>query len=102
MKTRIELLLVEHDVVGASGDSLACRCDGRWRPVADYREHIADALLPLIREAQAEALEQFAGTLGVYAGDEDSEYWDGYRNGQRQAFRMTNEAAAAYRVGEER
>jgi hypothetical protein len=53
-----------------------------------------------IATAKAQALEEFADTLGVNAGDEDDEWWSGYRNGQRQALRMASTRTAAYRVGE--
>lgn len=50
-------------------------------------------------EVAAKALEDFGDTLGVNAGDEDSDEWRGYRNGQRQALRMATERAARIREG---
>lgn len=49
------------------------------------------------RKAAEKALTKFADLLGVNAGDEDSEWWQGYRQGQRNALRMATKAAAAYR-----
>ncbi len=48
MSDRDELtdLIAEHAVYGMSGGThLACRCDRRWVPMADYRRHLVDELL---------------------------------------------------------
>lgn len=43
------------------------------------------------RQVKLAVLRGFAGSLGVNVGDEDSDYWQGYRNGQRQALRKAND-----------
>ena len=45
-------------------------------PAGALREHDAKVRAKAVRDARDE--------LGVYVGDEDSEWWDGYRNGQRR------------------
>ena len=50
----------------------------------------------LIHQAKAEVLREFADTLGVNVGDEDNEWWSGYRQGQREALRKAVDRAAFY------
>lgn len=38
----------------------------------------------MIETVRAEAVRSARDELGVYVGDEDSDWWDGYRNGQRR------------------
>ena len=38
----------------------------------------------MIAKVRAEAIRSARDELGVYVGDEDSDWWDGYRNGQRR------------------
>lgn len=45
-------------------------------PADALREHDAKVRAKAVRDARDE--------MGVYVGDEDSEWWDGYRNGQRR------------------
>lgn len=52
-----------------------------------------------IRQAKAEALREFADTRGVNVGDEDDEWWSGYRQAQRECLHAA--AAAADRIGGE-
>jgi len=60
-------------------------------PWIKHAAHVADALLPLLAQvkatARAEALRGFADTRGVNIGDEDSEWWQGYRQAQRECVR---------------
>ena len=50
-------------------------------------------------EVKAEALREFADTRGVHVGDEDDEWWRGYRQAQRECLHAA--AAAADRIGGE-
>lgn len=54
--------------------------------IAAAQVHATLALLPGRSEAvvKAEALREFADTRGVNVGDEDSYWWDGYRQAQRE------------------
>lgn len=45
------------------------------------------------RKIAAEALRDFADTLGVNVGDEDDEWWRGYRQGQREALHKASDRA---------
>ena len=52
---------------------------------ADHRAEAFDAwLAEHDAKVRAEAVRDARDELGVYVGDEDSEWWDGYRNGQRR------------------
>lgn len=50
---------------------------------------IVDDLLPwlaaTIRQAEIDAVREYADQLGVYVGDEEGEYYRGYRQAQREA-----------------
>lgn len=54
----------------------------------DAARESADLILasPVFRRIQAAAIRDARDELGVYIGDEDGEYWDGYRQGQRRQF----------------
>lgn len=65
-----------------------CKC-GAHNLTIGWIAHVAadlDALLLGRSEAvvKAEALREFADTRGVNVGDEDSYWWDGYRQAQRE------------------
>ena len=45
--------------------------------------------------ARREALLAFADTRGVNVGDEDTEWWQGYRQAQRECLRDATDAALA-------
>ena len=47
----------------------------------------------MIAKVRAEAIRSARDELGVYVGDEDSDWWDGYRNGQRRQNRALGEYA---------
>lgn len=42
---------------------------------------------------RAEAVRAFGDTLGVHVGDEDDDWWRGYRQGQREALHAAREHA---------
>ena len=67
-----------------------------------YPPEVAEDLLrhPVIRRIQAEAVRRARDELGVYIGDEDGEYWDGYRNGQRRQFAVLTDWADRIERGE--
>lgn len=63
---------------------------------------IADAILAeflpgYTERVKAEALRELADYLVVNAGDEDDEWWRGYRQGQRQALVKADRLASSYR-----
>ena len=49
-------------------------------------------------EVTAKALERGVDELGVYVGDEDGDYWDGYRDGQRRQIHVLKMLAAESRA----
>ena len=49
------------------------------------------------RETAAKALDEFASTRGVNVGDEDDEWWRGYRQAQRECLLDATRAASALR-----
>ena len=96
------------DALGDDGTVWVCCARGcefetsLWRhPHFDRERQYAAALAPLIareREAaKAEALREFADSRGVNVGDEDSEWWQGYRQAQREC--LHDAVARADRVG---
>ena len=46
----------------------------------------------------AKALEDACDELGVYVGDEDGDYWTGYRDGQRRQIHVLKMLAAESRA----
>jgi hypothetical protein len=71
---------------------------------AEHRVHVAQALAadPDVRaavergalERAAQAIREFADTRGVNVGDEDDEWWRGYRQAQRECVHDASDAAA--------
>lgn len=59
------------------------REDGYWALRIEPRR--ADSPTRSENEVKAEALREFADTLGVDIGDEDGDWWRGYRQAQREA-----------------
>ena len=49
-------------------------------------------------EVTAKALERGVDELGVYVGDEDGDYWTGYRDGQRRQIHVLKMLAAESRA----
>ena len=49
-------------------------------------------------EVTAKALERGVDELGVYVGDEDGDYWTGYRDGQRRQIHVLKMLAAEARA----
>lgn len=58
---------------------------------ADLSTHLAQVLAPLVEQARQEgareALRRFADSRGINVGDEDDDYWRGYRQAQRECLR---------------
>ncbi|QIK82415.1 hypothetical protein [Sanguibacter sp. HDW7] len=68
---------------------------------------IADAVLDLLpgesrATVQAEALREFADTRGVNVGDDDDEWWRGYRQAQRECLHDASARADRLENGAER
>ena len=64
IQERIETVLAEHHYTlepeNAGCTSIVCRCSNRYGLFETYRTHVAAMLAPLIREAQAQVLIEFA------------------------------------------
>lgn len=86
-----EALYAHRTLANSPGDCV-CACDRTWRPTADYRAHLADAIAGLLaardRRVRAEALR----SLAARAIAEDlrnmlAEAWDsGYDAGRNEAY----------------
>lgn len=62
-----------------------------------WNRYLSQLTAEVRREAAAEALDQFADTLGVSVDEDDSDEARGYRNGQRQALHAAIRRATAIR-----
>lgn len=66
-------------------------------------ELVADQIMasPVIRRIQADAIRRTRDELGVDVSDNEGEYWDGYRQGQRRQFAVLGEQADRIEKGED-
>lgn len=60
-----------------------------------------DWLVQRDRRVAAEALRTFADTRGVQIGDEDDDWWHGYRQAQRECLRDANKRADRIEAGDQ-
>jgi hypothetical protein len=83
--------------------SLSDALQADFQLVRGARELLASSWLAE-RDARvrAEAVRAFGATLGVNVGDEDDEWWRGYRQGQREALHAARKHADAIERGESR
>lgn len=62
-----------HKPAAFTGVEIACACDRKWRLASAYREHVADALLPVVqayaRRVAAEELNAQQDYADSYEGD---------------------------------
>lgn len=73
----------ERDEIAALGTFLAGLVDGAVDELADAIL-ASDWLADRDRRTAAKTLRRFADSRGVNVGDEDDDYWRGYRQAQRE------------------
>lgn len=77
----------------------ACRCgsDSFVKYRDDARAVLAAVAPSIAAKARVGALSEFADSRGVNVGDDDSEWWKGYRQAQRECLHDANDAARVAR-----
>lgn len=84
-EVREDYAIGRNEVIGAGWYSLHRAEFDRWLAAHDA-------------EVTAKALERGVDELGVYVGDEDGDYWTGYRDGQRRQIHVLKMLAAESRA----
>ena len=69
-----------------------------WAPSPNLEAQFHRWLAAHDAEVAAKALEDACDELGVYVGDEDGDYWTGYRDGQRRQIHVLKKLAVESRA----
>lgn len=111
--TTADYVIIDHDVYA--------ECGGDWHemthgepfvpgvledlaaiagvPIVPARLITEDDFAATIRQAEIAAVRTYADQLGVYVGDEDSEFYRGYRQAQREAIQRAERYLAQLAAG---